>query len=162
MMSSVRAPSVSRTSLGRVNSTTTMHDSQNMAFPSLIFWPPSHALSCLKRESKLTVLDCAEGYPPKEECQERHSVLPDGVWCFWNWYATALSNCAAIPNRIRTLDSQLSLQAGPPLSTPSAASLSSSTRKPTMLPTRTLRRASRSSPLPSVRDDEPQTPQSVY
>jgi hypothetical protein len=133
-----------------------MAGSQDMFFMTML-WPTSRPLAW-ERE-RLTVLDYVEGNPSEEECQEGHSVLPDGVWCFWNWYVAALP----IRDTIRPLATRkenfqthiLSLQAEPPSSTRSAASLFSSIRKPTMLPTRTLRRASRSSPLRLVRDLEP-------
>jgi hypothetical protein len=33
-----------------------------------------------------------EDDPPQEECEEGNSVLPDGVWCFGNWYVSTIRN----------------------------------------------------------------------
>lgn len=75
---------------------------------------------------------------------------------------TGMATVLFIRDALRGRTSRLtaSLQAGPPSSTRSAASLSSSIRKPTMLPTRTSKRASRSSLLRLVRDVELETPHS--
>ena len=112
----------------------------------------------------LTFIRCSpEDDSPKEECQEGYPVLPDGLRCLWNRYASLAhpfskprpDHCACVGAHHQRQASYRQLmpfdQAEPHSSTPSAARMSSSIRMLMRPPTPTLKTASRSVPLQSVR-----------
>lgn len=95
----------------------------------------------------------------QEKCQERHTVLPDGVWCQWNWYVYLYPVDICILFLSFFADGDISLeQDAQRLSTHYAARKFSKARMQMTLPMLTSRRVSASSLSQSVSQVAPKTP----